>query len=393
MKAVILGAGRIGRGFVTELLVKNQVSVTFFDASDDMVAALSRQGEYTIHVLGHEDLNTKITDVAIYSIQDTKQLAEKWAEADYIFTAVGGKNMPAIGANLAEAFTQIVAAGKIRTSNIVTCENWVDPALQLKEALLSNLTPENQKLFLEYTGVSESVVMATGTGAPDSSQLMNPMDTWVQNMWSLPVDKDRIKGELPDWECITFVDAFGDLLKQKLYTNNTSVALIAYLGSLKGLTYVAESANDPEVEPILIECYKEINEALVKGMGINEESQLKFSATAKAKYQDREIIDVLTRIARDPIRKLAPTDRLVGPAQIALGAGVKPTAIALAIAAAIYYENPEDEMAVKLQEKRKSEGVAAIIRDICKLKEDEPLTQMIYDSIANLKNRGWIKED
>ena len=33
LKAMILGAGRIGRGFVSELLHANQVEITYFDAS------------------------------------------------------------------------------------------------------------------------------------------------------------------------------------------------------------------------------------------------------------------------------------------------------------------------------------------------------------------------
>ena len=71
-------------------------------------------------------------------------------------------------------------------------------------------------------------------------------------------------------------------------------------------------------------------------MGINEESQIKFSKTAKAKYTDRAIVDLVTRIARDPIRKLGPQDRFIGPMRIALSAGIRPKAIALGAAAALY---------------------------------------------------------
>ena len=51
MKAIILGAGRIGRGFVTELMTLNNIQVTFFDAMPAMVESLNRETEYTIHVL------------------------------------------------------------------------------------------------------------------------------------------------------------------------------------------------------------------------------------------------------------------------------------------------------------------------------------------------------
>ena len=240
MNAIILGAGRIGRGFVTELLTLNHVNITFFDAMPAMVDSLNEQKEYTIHVLGAPEKDLLKKDVVAYPTSNTDKLAECWADADFIFTACGGKNMKAVGATLAEAFKKVLAAGNVHTSNIVTCENWIDPATELKNGILENLSEEERKVFEENTGVSESVILCTGTGAPDPSKVTNPMDTWVQDLRYLPIDRDRIKGELPNLEYVEFVPAFGDLLKQKIYTNNTSVATVAYLGKLKGLTYVAD---------------------------------------------------------------------------------------------------------------------------------------------------------
>lgn len=392
MKAIILGAGRIGRGFVTELMTLNHVQVTFFDAMPAMVQSLNEQGEYTIHVLGNPELDLRKTDVIAYETSDTDKLAECWQEADFVFTACGGKNLKSVGATLASAFKKMAAAGKLHVSNIVTCENWIDPAKDLKEGILENLSTEEAEEFEKYTGVSEAVILCTGTGAPDPSKVTNPMDTWVQNLRYLPIDRDRIRGELPELEYVEFVPAFGDLLKQKIYTNNTSVATVAYLGRLLGKTYVAESANDPQIEPILDGVYAEINQALVKGLGINEESQLAFSKRAKAKYTDPDIIDVVTRIGRDPIRKLGPEDRFIGPMTIAVNAGVRPENIALGCAAALYFENPEDESAVELARLRREKGIDYILEHISKLDLNSPVAKEIKEAIETLKQKGWIKE-
>ena len=392
MKAIILGAGRIGRGFVTELMTLNHVQVTFFDAMPAMVQSLNEQGEYTIHVLGNPELDLRKTDVIAYETSDTDKLAECWQEADFVFTACGGKNLKSVGATLASAFKKMAAAGKLHVSNIVTCENWIDPAKDLKEGILENLSTEEAEEFEKYTGVSEAVILCTGTGAPDPSKVTNPMDTWVQNLRYLPIDRDRIRGELPELEYVEFVPAFGDLLKQKIYTNNTSVATVAYLGRLLGKTYVAESANDPQIEPILDGVYAEINQALVKGLGINEESQRAFSKRAKAKYTDPDIIDVVTRIGRDPIRKLGPEDRFIGPMTIAVNAGVRPENIALGCAAALYFENPEDESAVELARLRREKGIDYILEHISKLDLNSPVAKEIKEAIETLKQKGWIKE-
>ena len=392
MKAIILGAGRIGRGFVTELMTLNNIQVTFFDAMPAMVESLNREKEYTIHVLGNPDLDLRKTDVVAYETSDTDKLAQCWQEADFVFTACGGKNLKSVGATLASAFKKMAAAGKLHVSNIVTCENWIDPAKDLKEGILENLSAQEAEEFEKYTGVSEAVILCTGTGAPDPSKVTNPMDTWVQNLRYLPIDRDRIKGEIPKLEYVEFVPAFGDLLKQKIYTNNTSVATVAYLGRLLGKTYVAESANDPQIEPILDGVYAEINQALVKGLGINEESQLAFSKRAKAKYTDPDIIDVVTRIGRDPIRKLGPEDRFIGPMTIAINAGVEPKNIALGCAAALYFENPEDESAVELAQMRREKGIDYILENVSKLDLNGPVAKEIKAAVETLKQKGWIRE-
>lgn len=392
MKAVILGAGRIGRGFVTQLLTLNNVDITYFDASDAMVEQMNQIGHYTIHVLGHSDLDLEVDHVKAYPTSDIDQLAACWKESDFIFTACGGKNMPSVGKTIGQAFKKLVTIGGVHLSNIITCENWIDPAKDLEEAILSCLDEKEAKLFKENVGVGESVILCTGTGAPDPSKVINPIDTWVQNFKYLPIDKDAIKTEIPNWEYIEFVDNFGHLLTQKLYTNNTSCGSVAYLGHLKGLTYMAEAANDVEIEPIMDEIYNEINQALIQGMGIDAESQYAFSKRAKAKYTDRDIVDKLTRIARDPLRKLRPKDRLIGPSKIALSIGVKPTAIALATAAALFYDEPDDESAMKLQQMRKEHGVEYILQNVCQLKPEEELYQMILSSIDELRAKGWLKE-
>lgn len=392
MKAVILGAGRIGRGFVTQLLTLNNVDITYFDASDAMVEQMNQIGHYTIHVLGHSDLDLEVDHVKAYPTSDIDQLAACWKESDFIFTACGGKNMPSVGKTIGQAFKKLVTIGGVHLSNIITCENWIDPAKDLEEAILSCLDEKEAKLFKENVGVGESVILCTGTGAPDPSKVINPIDTWVQNFKYLPIDKDAIKTEIPNWEYIEFVDNFGHLLTQKLYTNNTSCGSVAYLGHLKGLTYMAEAANDVEIEPIMDEIYNEINQALIQGMGIDAESQYAFSKRAKAKYTDRDIVDKLMRIARDPLRKLRPEDRLIGPSKIALSIGVKPTAIALATAAALFYDEPDDESAMKLQQMRKEHGVEYILQNVCQLKPEEELYQMILSSIDELRAKGWLKE-
>ncbi len=86
-----------------------------------------------------------------------------------------------------------------------------------------------------------------------------PQDVWVQNFWYLPIDKSRLKGEIPKIKSVELMDHFGNFLTQKMYTNNTSNAVIAYTGYLLGYDILADAANSPEIQKLLDSAYKEIN--------------------------------------------------------------------------------------------------------------------------------------
>lgn len=390
MKAIVLGAGRIGRGFVTQILKHNDIEVVHFDNSQTLVELMNKEKTYAIHVMGYPELNMRVEDVRAYHISDIDALAKEWHDADYLFTAVGGANLSDLGIVLAQAFANTDA---YKISNIITCENWVDPAADVYKAILEHLDESQKNVFNHYVGVSEAAILTTGAGAPEGEEVQNPVDTWVQNFLYLPIDREHIKGALHSLKHVEYEENFADFLKQKLYTNNTSVATIAYLGYLKGYKYVADAANDREIEPILDAAYDEINQALIKGLAINDVKQYAFAKRAKEKYQDRNIIDLITRIARDPIRKLRPEDRLLGPSRIALSVAVTPIAIAMALIAALYYDYPEDEGAVAVSDYRKQHGIIQALRYYSDLQEDDALIPVLKEASERLVALGWLQAE
>ena len=70
---------------------------------------------------------------------------------------------------------------------------------------------------------------------------------------------------------------------------------------------------------------------------------------------------------REPKRKLAANDRLVKPALLALEVGVKPSYLAMAIAAGLLYDNAEDPQAVEVSQALQKSGVDAVLADVCDL--------------------------
>ena len=390
MKITVMGAGRIGRGYLTYLLLLNECEITYFDM-DKVVDELNRVGSYEIHVLGDATKNRVHDTYKAYYLNDNESLEKSLKESDFLFTAAGGKNMRSVGETIGKALRKVLKSDHIL--NIVTCENWVDPAKDLRAGIESQLNEEELKKLHENVGISESVIVATGTGSPDGKEPANPMDTWIQDIRYLPVDNGRLVGNLPKWEGFEAVEHFGKLLTQKLYTNNTSCTAMSYIGLRYGYTYLCDACNDEYLETILDELYKEINIALIDGMGIDRESQLAFSRRAKQKYTDRNIIDPMTRIARDPVRKLKPQDRFIMPARLALKAGYRPWAIARGAAAALFYYQEGDESAGQLKELREKYGIEYILKNICGLDENEELYGLILEQVDWLKKEGLVSNE
>ena len=385
MKALVFGAGKIASGFVGQLLELSGWETTFVDINRDLVQALNEKGTYTVHILGDPSLNTDVTHYRAIALDDEAAIRQTLGEADLAFTSVGGKNLESVGAVIAAAWKGVT---RKKPLNFITCENWKDAGKVLENGIVKNLDGADKAYFEEHVAVSEGVIMRTGAEPSADQKAQEPLGVWVQNFWELPVNRDTFKGELPEVKGIYLMEHFGHFLEQKMYTNNTSNAVIAYNGYLYGYEILPEAAVSPQIAPLLDEVYPEINAALVAELGVDPEKQAALAKKARAKYSDPELVDRIIRNAKDPIRKLGPQDRLIAPAHMALKHGIDPKVIIRTIAAALYYDELTDESAVELKRLRETEGIPYILKNICKLDEKEVLYTRILEAVEELKQEG-----
>ncbi|MFC4597253.1 mannitol-1-phosphate 5-dehydrogenase [Cohnella hongkongensis] len=391
MKAILFGGGKIARGFIAHLLYLSKAEITFVDVNEQLIELLNSRDSYRVHVMGADHKSADIRGFSALSLRDAEGVARAWSEADIAFTSVGGKNLSALADALAAAFALRCREPFVKPFQIITCENWKRPAAELKQAIGERLSEEQSELFERWVGIAEAAVMRSAVEPPPSLTEADPLCVCVQDYWELPVDAAAIVGEPPRIEGVRYIEQFGGFLERKIYTNNTGNATISYLGYLKRHTRVSDAANDEDIVRLLDVVYAETGRALSEEYGIPLQEQMAFAREAKRKYQDASIVDYVERHARDPIRKLGPEDRLVGAARLAERHGIEPHGIATSIAAALYYDHASDPIATALKEKRESQGMLAVLRDVCGIAEDEPLAGLILDKIVWLQGKGWVR--
>lgn len=393
MKAVIFGSGKIARGFIGQLLYQSNFEITFVEQNKDLTASLNSSGKYYVNVMGHPEESQWIEGFHCITLEDTAELAEELKTADIGFTAVGGKNLTSLAKTIASAYEDAEKKMGGHVFNLICCENWKDPAKLLKEAVLENLSTEELKISFEsHVGISEAAILRSGVEATEEVRKIDPNAVSVTSYWELPVDRDKILGEPVVFNGVKYQTNFGAFLQRKIYTFNTTNATIAYIGALRGMEQLKDAANDPEIVELVKAVHSEMNPAIAAEMQVTLEEQEQFAGKALQKYQDKSVTDFTERHARDPLRKLGPSDRIVGTLRLIEKQGCSCEALATTLAAAIFYstKNPDDPSGMELERMREEKGIDYILEMICKIHPEESLGQMVKERIFWLRERGWL---
>jgi mannitol-1-phosphate 5-dehydrogenase len=124
-KAVMYGAGNIGRGFIGKVFSEAGFEVTFIDVVPAVVDALNRDRQYPVRLVSNEEIReVTVKNVGAVNGMDGKAVAEAIAGADLMSTAVGVNILPRIVSTLPRI--DLRAAANAGPLDIIICENLLD---------------------------------------------------------------------------------------------------------------------------------------------------------------------------------------------------------------------------------------------------------------------------
>lgn len=376
-KAIQFGAGNIGRGFIGAVLSEAGYHVVFADVNELVVNKINEDGKYTVAIMDTECTEQVITNISAVDSR-SPELAKEIAQAQVVTTAVGLGILQRIAGALAAGVAERQAQGVTEYLNVIACENGLRASSQLKDHVYSHLTDEQKAYADEYVAFPDCSV--DRIVPPIKSE--NPIDVVVEKFYEWNVERASIKGDL-QMEGMNLADNLIAYIERKLFTLNTGHAITAYLGKLKGLSTIADSIADEEIYTIVKAAMQESGEGLVAKYGFDHDAHFAYIDKIIGRFRNPHLQDDVTRVGREPLRKLSANDRLIKPTMTAIEHGFATPNLVLGIGAALHYNNPEDPQSVQLQQAISEVGVAKAFEQFSGVSADSELAAQVlaaYDS-------------
>lgn len=376
MKAVIFGAGNIGRGFIAPLFSFDGFDVTFVDVVQKTVDRINSSNEYPLNIVSNEGTKTlTVKNINAVNGNSTEDAVRAIADCDIAATCVGAKAIKYILPNFAAAVKVRCAENK-KPLNLLICENLMDADKYVRELLSDMLTPEE----LECVGLVETSVgrMVPAPKPKADGDLSDPLEISVEEYGVLPVDKAAFNGDIINVKNIVPFSPFHYYVERKLYIHNMGHAITAYLGStFYNDEYIYQSVDRPIVKLIAQNAMTESAMALQTKYNVPFEPLMQHVWDLLRRFSNKALGDTCHRVGNDIPRKLAASDRLVGAALNIQNEGGKPVYACLGAGAALYTyikQNPDIESAeealASLSGLDKNSDIAKRITEFCLLFEN-----------------------
>lgn len=378
--AVQFGAGNIGRGFIGAVLSQSGYKVVFADVNKEIVDRINADRQYTVHIKDVDSEDILISGVSAVD-SSTDAVVDVIKEAEILTTAVGLRILPFIAPAIAKGIVARKEAGIESPLNIIACENGLMASSRLKEAVLSHLDEAQAEWCLAHTGFPNCSV--DRIVPPVRSE--NPIDVAVEKYYEWNVEEKAFVGKAPEIAGMNMADNLLAYIERKLFTLNTGHAITAYLGKMKGCQTILESIETPEIYAVVHAAMQQSGEALVKQFGFDHEAHFKYIEKIIKRFHNPYLKDDVTRVGREPIRKLSPDDRLIKPVMTAKSFGLPYDKILLGVGAALHFNNPEDPQSVQLMEKIATEGLVSAISDVTGIKSGDPMLQEIVNAYKEVE--------
>lgn len=319
-KAVVLGAGKIGRSFIGQLLSRGGYEVVFVDADLKLIDELNRRGHYNVVIKAEKEEILHIENVRGVSVFDLEKASDEIAGASIMAVCVGLNNIPKIIPLLSKGLLKRYQLNQNNALDIILAENLRDAADFFRERLIENLPadyPLNDLVGLVETSIGKMVPIMRQEDLEEDF-----LQVFAEKYNQLILDKKAFKNEIPAIEGLAPKENMKAWVDRKLFIHNLGHAATAYLGYFydPSFTYIYEPLTVPEI-------YKQVRETMLQSAEIlMKKYPGEFTVQALtehvddllSRFQNKQLGDTIFRVGCDLFRKLSAQDRMAGAIHLGL---------------------------------------------------------------------------
>jgi mannitol-1-phosphate 5-dehydrogenase len=395
MRVVIVGSGKIGCGYLAPLFTAAGWEVVLAARTRKTADRIRRAGRLQVRITssgapatldGMPRPSSTIELMAVGAVAvDEENFVEAVSTADLVCTAVGVGKVPSLGPPLAAG---LAARPRGRPLDVWVVENG-DCAGVLEDAV--HAAARERGLPLPQVGFAGSVAkVAVARGGWRTGEHPAFVGDAARELW---VDPQPLRTRVPALPGVQTTRQYRIVLLDKLYVFNAGHAICAYLGWLRGHQSVAQAVADPYLRPMVVGAMLESRRALLRAHPSLGKDLYGPVGEALRRFGDSDLADPVSRVGRDPIRKLGPRDRLLGPVGLIREAtGRIPDYFALAVAGALLFREDQDDQACCLRGMLSRLGVMDVLREVCGLAETDPFARAVAERYRGfvLTDDGWV---
>jgi mannitol-1-phosphate 5-dehydrogenase len=357
-RLVLVGAGMTGRGQVAQLAHEDGWRLTLVDRDRDLVERLQRAGAYTVRLLGDPTRQVRVDGFAVVHADNATALAAAVTAADLVVTSVLEPNLPDVGRALAAALAPRLADRDARPLNVVAAENMTDSSTVLAGHVRRHLDGRDRAALDARVGFPNSMIARVVPIAAD------PLFILAEAFSEWTADRLAAVGPPVSLAGLEWVDNQAARLQRKLFIHNAGHAVCGYLGWLRGHRLIDQAARDPEVMAAVVQATAEAGEAISREHGFDRQAIGAYEQNLQGRLVVDALPDDIRRVIRQPLRKLGPDERLLGPLRLCERHGLPSAGLCRGIAAVLACDLPGDEQAGRLVAAVQARGPVAALTDL-----------------------------
>lgn len=374
MKATHFGAGNIGRGFIGEILAKNDFSIEFVDINETIINALMSRKGYTIELAEESKQQIQVANVTgINNQKNPEAVIDSVATSQIVTTAIGPNILPFIAELIAKGIQKRKANQVTEKLDVIACENMIGGSQFLFEKVKAYLTREDLDYVNQYVGFPNAAVDRIVPIQHHDDPLfvsVEPFSEWV-------VDKTQMKNPELVLSDVEYVDDLEPYIERKLFSVNTGHASVAYTGASLGYQTIDEAIADEKVLATLENVLKETGSLLIAKWQFDPQVHQAYAQKIVARFKNPYISDAITRVARTPIRKLGYDERFIRPIRELHDRNLSYQQLLTVVGLIFNYRDEKDEQSVELQKMLQNESLEAVVRKVTQLTDETLIAEIV----------------